>query len=239
MYREAARFYDVILDAQGRDAQAEAELVIGEIRRRTPSAKTLLDAGCGTGAHLSRFSTDFDACGVDASHQMLAIAAQNAPDVPLAEGDFRTFQLNRTFDAIVCLFSGIGYLTEEADLQQAVANMVRHLRSGGVLLIEGWIEPEYWIGNTVHAESARRGRLAVARATRSWRDGPHSVVEMRYVGASPEVLTTIDENHRMRLSHPEEFARAYEREGLSFERLPHMLHPGRSVYAGILPRRTR
>jgi len=232
MYREAARFYDVIHDGRGRDADAEAGLVIGEIRRRCPAAATLLDVGCGTGAHLPRLATDFEVAGVDLSSQMLEVAAARAPGVSLQEGDFRTFDVGRTFDAVVCLFSGIGYLTEEEGLQQAVANMARHVAPGGVLLIEGWVEPEYWLGSTVNAESARRGDVAVARAVRSSRDGAHCEIHMRYVAATTTGLITIDEQHRMRLSDPAEFALAFERAHLTFERLPHMLHPGRAVYVG-------
>ena len=233
MYADAARFYDVIHDARGRDATAEAELVLGEIAHRCHSASSLLDVGCGTGAHLRRFARRFDVTGVDLSGDMLTIASARLPSTRLVEGDFRTFDLGRTFDAVVSLFSGIGYLTEETDLRIAIANMARHLEENGVLLLEGWVEPEYWIGSTVNAESAREGELAVARAVRSRRDGSLCQISMRYVAATPSELVTVDEQHLMRLSDPVEFKNAYEAAGLTFERLPHMLHAGRSVYAGI------
>jgi hypothetical protein len=54
---------------------------------------------------------------------MLAIAREVAPAVTLVEGDFRTFEIDRRFDVAVSLFSGIGYLTEVADLQAAIANL--------------------------------------------------------------------------------------------------------------------
>ena len=92
----------------------------------------------------------------------------------LVEGDFRTFELDRRFDAASSLFSGTGYLTELEDSRSAIANMATHLTPDGVLLIEGWLEPDYWPGSTVHSES-----------------------------------------------------------GVSFARLPHMLHSGRSVYVGV------
>jgi SAM-dependent methyltransferase len=233
MYGDAARFYDVIHDARGRDPRSEAELVIGEARRRTPNAATLLDIGCGTGAHLPRFAEEFDVVGVDLSPQMLAIASERAPGVALAEGDFRSFTVNGRFDVAVSLFSGIGYLTEREDLEAAVVNIAAHLNPGGVLLIEGWVEPDYWIGSTVNAESGRTDDLAVARAARSFRTGMRCEIEMQYVAATPEGVTLVDEQHTMRLSDPGEFADAYRAAGLDFARLPHMLHPGRSVYVGV------
>lgn len=233
MYGDAARFYDVIHDARGRDATAEAELVIGETLRRNAEAASLLDVGCGTGAHLPRFASDFDVVGVDLSPPMLEIAAERAPGVQVVEGDFRSFQLGRAFDVVVSLFSGIGYLTEQEDLDAAVANMAEHLNPGGVLLIEGWVEPDYWIGSTVNAESGRQGDLAVARAVRSSKSGMHCAIEMQYVAATPHGITTVEERHTMRLSDPDEFRDSFAAGGLDFDRLPHMLHPGRSVYVGM------
>jgi SAM-dependent methyltransferase len=53
------------------------------------------------------------------------------------------------------------------------------------------------------------------------------------VAAMRDAVTTVEERHVMRLSDPGEFAAAFERAGLTFERLPHTLRPGRSVYAGV------
>lgn len=233
MYQDAARYYDLIHDARGRNAAAEAELVIGEIRRRRPDTHSLLDVGCGTGAHLPRFAEEFDVTGLDASSQMLDIARDRSPDTELVVGDFRSFNLGRRFDAIVCLFSGIGHLTEFDDLRRAIDNLASHLEPGGVLLVEGWVEPDYWRGSSVNAESGTGDGVAVARAVRSRREGVHCEIEMRYTIATPTELTTIDEQHRMRLSIPEEFEDAFTSAGVTIERLPHMLHAGRSVFAGV------
>ena len=233
MYDEAAEFYDVIHSSLGRNAEAEADLVIAESRRLAPHATSLLDAGCGSGAHLPQFSREFEVIGVDVSRDMLDIAAQRAPGVSLVEGDFRTFDVGRTVDIAVCLFSGIGYLVEFEDLRAGIANIARHLNPGGALLVEGWVEPEFWSGNTVRASSGNTDDLAVARAIRSSRDGMKCELEMQYVVAKPDALNMISEHHTMRLSDPAEFAEAFESAGVSFDRLPHMFHPGRSVYAGV------
>ncbi|MEY2451112.1 MAG: dTDP-3-amino-3,4,6-trideoxy-alpha-D-glucopyranose N,N-dimethyltransferase [Acidimicrobiaceae bacterium] len=235
MYAGAARFYDVIHDARGRDAEAEADIVIAEVRQRCPGATTLLDVACGSGANLPRFAAFFDVAGVDLSEDMLALAAARCPEIPLVQADMRAFDLQRTFDAVVCLFSGIGYLTEEADLRAAVATMAAHLAPGGVLLVEGWIEPEFWLGSSVHAESGSVPGLAVARVARSYREGQITEIFMRYTAASADDIITIDEHHTMRLSDPIEFARAFEAAGLACGRLPDLLHPGRSVFVGTAP----
>jgi len=233
MYSEAAAFYDLIHDARDRDANAEATVFIDEIRLRNPEARTLIDVACGTGANLGRFSESFEVVGLDASADMLAIARRKYPRVQLVTADMRSFDLGRRFDAVVSIFSGVGYLLEMADLRRAVATMAGHLNPGGVLMLEGWVEPESWRGSEVSVDAVEAPGLALARVTRSTRDGPHTEFTSRYVAATNAGLETIDEHHVMRLSDPDEFAGAYRQAGLRFERLPDLLRPGRAVYVGI------
>ncbi len=234
-YQEAARFYDAIHGARGRDPVSEADYLIREIQQRNPEARTLLDVACGTGANFPRFSELFEVMGLDASRDMLAIAHERYPEVPLVEADMRSFSVGKRFDAIVSVFSGIGYLTEESDLRQAILTMSSHLRPGGVLAIEGWVEPDEWLGPTVSADSCQTDELALARVTRSDAEGMRSRFTTRYTVATHEGITSVDEHHVMRLSDPEEFAVAYRQAGLTFERLPNLLRPGRGVCIGTAP----
>ena len=148
----------------------------------------------------------------------------------------RHFDLDRTFDSVVCLFSSIGYMTALTDLQEAVATMARHLSPGGIVMIEGWIEPDYWLGSRVNVQTYQDGELAVARLNRSSRDGEVSTLDMHYVATTITGVTSVDEHHVLRLSVPSEFVTAFEMANLSFERIPHMLRAGRSVYVGKLHR---
>lgn len=98
------------------------------IRDQNPGASSLLDVACGTGEHLRLLRSSFDrAEGVDIEPQMLAIARQKLPDTTFTEGDMRSFALERTFDAVTCLFSSIGYMANTAELNDAVANLAAHL----------------------------------------------------------------------------------------------------------------
>jgi ubiquinone/menaquinone biosynthesis C-methylase UbiE len=233
MYAEAAAFYDLIHDARDRDANAEAELVIDEIRLRNPQARTMLDVACGTGANLRRFSESFEVVGLDASEEMLTIAREKYPHVRFVTADMRSFDLVQRFDAVVSIFSGIGYLLEATDLRRAVATMAGHLTPGGVLMLEGWVEPDKWIDSEVSVDAVETPGLALARVTCSIRDGLRTELTSRYVAATSAGLETIDEHHVMRLSDPQEFASAYQQAGLGFERLAELLRPGRAVYVGI------
>jgi dTDP-3-amino-3,4,6-trideoxy-alpha-D-glucopyranose N,N-dimethyltransferase len=167
---------------------------------------------------------------------MLAIARERCPKIPLVESDMRSFNLDTRFDAIVSVFSGIGYLTEESDLRRAVMTMASHLRPGGLLLLEGWVEPDEWLGASVSADSFQADDIAVARVTTSDAESLRSSFTTRYTVATLDGISTIDEHHVLRLSDPEEFESAYQEAGLTFERLPSFIRPGRSVYVGVAAR---
>ena len=115
------------------------------------------------GPTLPGFAETLDVAGLDVSEDMLDIARSRCSGIPLIGGDMREFDLNRTFDSVVCLFSGIGYMQTLTDLQEAVTTMARHVHPGGIVIIEGWIEPAYWSGSRVNVETYQVPISAVAR----------------------------------------------------------------------------
>lgn len=137
MFTKSARFYDAIYS--WKDYPAEAQKLRSLIRQRNPQARTLLDVACGTGKHLELLREDFEVEGLDLDDDMLAIARERLPGVPLHHGSFSDFELGRTFDVVTCLFSSIGYAQTEANLRLAIAAMARHLSPGGVLIVEPMI----------------------------------------------------------------------------------------------------
>jgi SAM-dependent methyltransferase len=171
---------------------------------------------------------------VDPSPQMLEQAAARAPGVELVVGALPALDLGpRRFDAVVSLFSVIGYLVEDGELAAGVAAMAGHLAPGGCLLVEGWVETEFWVASSFGAEATSTPEVAVSRVIRTSREGDVTALHMRYVAATAEGMRTIDEHHRLRLADPAEHEAAFVAAGLTFERLPHLLHDGRSVYVGV------
>src|SRR3954469_18952400 len=143
MFSRSARMYDVIY-ASGRDYRREAAELDRLIQQRRPGARTLLDVACGTGAHLERL-TSYQAEGLDLDPEMLAVARERLPDVPFHEGDMTSFELGSRFDAVVCMFSSIGYVKTEKRLRSTIASTARHLEPGGVLVVEPWLTPDVWL----------------------------------------------------------------------------------------------
>ena len=117
------------------------------IQLRNPGARTLLDVACGTGKHVEYFLDHYQVEGIDLCQGMLAVARERSPCVPFHQGDMVDFKLDCSFDVVTSLFSSIGYVKTVEMLSCAIANMARHLRSGGLLVVEPWFSPEqYWVG---------------------------------------------------------------------------------------------
>ncbi len=217
MFDRSAHVYDLLYSFK--DYEGEARDIAALILERNPTADSLLDVACGTGMHLAHLRATFpDVAGVDVEPGMLDEAHERLPDVPLALGDMRTFDLGRRFDAVSCLFSSIGYLAEVADLQRAVARMAAHLAPGGVLVIDGWIRPDRWRDpGGVHALAETSADLAATRVVRSRRDDRRTILEMRYLIGTLEGFETAEETHVLTLFTDAEYRAAFLAAGLEPE----------------------
>src|ERR1700752_3758863 len=129
MFSKSAAIYDAIYAARGKDYVRESETVHAFIRQhKRSSGSLLLDVGCGTGAHIRHLRRyGYDVTGLDLDLNILAVAHQNFPDVVFHKGDMADFWIDHRFDAIVCLFSSIGYVKTGERLRQTVLNFARHL----------------------------------------------------------------------------------------------------------------
>jgi hypothetical protein len=52
------------------------------------------------------------------------------------------FATGKLYDVITCLCSAIGELLDIEQVNRAVRTMTKHLKPGGVLLVEPWLRPE-------------------------------------------------------------------------------------------------
>src|SRR5438552_6315562 len=163
MFSRSARIYDAIY-ASVRDYRREAAELDRLIQERKPGARTLLDVACGTGAHLEHLS-GYEIEGLDLDPEMLAVARERLPNVPFHEADMADFDLGKHFEAVVCMFSGIGYVRTEERLRSTIASMTRHLEGCGVLVVEPWLAPGDWLDRHVGAVFVDEPELKIARMT--------------------------------------------------------------------------
>lgn len=232
MFETTAHIYDLIYEFSGKDYRAESEVIKQLIRSHAPDARTLLDVACGTGGHLLHLRQTFDVTGLDLHESMLEVARRRLPGIELVQGDMRSFDLGQKFDAIVCLFSSIGYLPDRAALVEAIGCMSRHLTEGGVLVVDGWVRHSAWRDPGIaHVVSGMRDGVAVARVGRSERRGTKTILELHHLVGSESSVEHLVERHELTLFTDEEYREAFIAAGLDVETTVSPM-PDRDRYVG-------
>lgn len=143
MFTESAELYDAIYFSF-KDYAVEAADIARHIRAEHPSARTVLDVACGTGEHarLLAVSHGFQVDGIDLNAEFLRRARAKHPEGRFHEADMREFSLPDRYDAVVCMFSSIGYVKTLPALEQTLHTFRRHLAPNGVVIVEPWFPPE-------------------------------------------------------------------------------------------------
>ncbi len=237
MFEDLAPYYDAWL---ARKPYAREAAVLASVARRygRSNGRAWLDVACGTGRHLQYLRRNFEVTGVDASHRMLAIARHRLPGVPLRRGDLRTFDLHRTFDVVSCVFGAFGHLRTETEVRVALSHLARHLRPGGVCIVEPWIPPSAFQDGSVHLMRDERPGRILLRLAYSRRRGRSSEVECFYLVAERGrgVRVVHDVNRGVLLSRAQ-LVRIARSVGLRPTFVARGLTPGRGLLVGVRPGR--
>jgi SAM-dependent methyltransferase len=213
MFTRSAQLYDRIYAFK--DYRAEVEALVDLVHRDLRSSgRRLLDVACGTGLHLQFLRAEFDVEGLDLDRELLDIAHQRLPGVPLHQGDMVGFDLGRQFDVVTCLFSSIGYVRTLDNLRKAIAAMAAHVLPGGLLLVEPWFTPAAWKPDTVHSLFIDEPELKIARINTSRADGRLSYFDLHYLVGTPEGTEHLVERHELGLFEQQEMVDAFQAAGL-------------------------
>jgi ubiquinone/menaquinone biosynthesis C-methylase UbiE len=132
-----ASFYDDDYRAYNDDLAAIADLAAEQ-------GDPILELGCGTGRVLVPLAAaGHTIVGVDISPALLDIARKKlehtsyAANVTLVQDDLRSFDLPyKAYTFAFCTSNTLMHLTTQADQLDALRNAYRHLRPGGLLLID-------------------------------------------------------------------------------------------------------
>jgi ubiquinone/menaquinone biosynthesis C-methylase UbiE len=114
-----------------------------------PPPRTVLELGSGGGNNALYLKSKFEMTLVDLSPQMLAVSRRLNPECEHREGDMRTVNLGRRFDAVF-IHDAIAYMTNVDDLQAAIRTAYRHCRAGGVALLVPDCVKESFVAETRH-----------------------------------------------------------------------------------------
>jgi SAM-dependent methyltransferase len=235
MFLKSERYYDAIYSWKDYKAEAARLSEIISTFKTSPGA-ALLDVACGTGGHIPYLRQSFTIEGLDLDPEMLRIARAKHPDTAFHQGDMTDFDLGRQFDVVASLFSSVGYMRTPDRLTRAVGSMARHVRPGGVLIIEPFFSPQAWKERTgaPGAMVAETPDLSIVRMVDWQRDGDLVTSTFHYLVGTAAGVEHFTEEHEMGLFTDEEHRAAFAAAGMTVGYDEKGLM-GRGLYIGTWP----
>jgi 2-polyprenyl-3-methyl-5-hydroxy-6-metoxy-1,4-benzoquinol methylase len=132
---------------------------------------TVLDAGCGTGrVAIELARRGIATVGVDLDETMLGGARRKAQDLAWVRGDLATVALHRRFDVAVMAGNVMIFLAPGTE-GAVVANVVHHVRPGGVVVTGFQLQPRRYRLAAFDADMAAAGATLIERWA-TWERAP-------------------------------------------------------------------
>ena len=233
LYKDLAKYYDLIYSSK--DYKKEADAVRQLIRKYKKSkGRNLLEVACGTGKHIQYLKKDFSCTATDVNKGMLKVARKNVKGVVFKKADMTRFDLGKEFDVIICLFSSIGYVRTYSNLKKTIDNFAKHLKPGGVVIIEPWLPRSVYKVGYPHMDTYDGEDIKIARANVSDVRGSISVMDMHYLVAerNKKVKHFVD-RHELGMFDEKKFLEFMRKSGFDARFLKKGLFKSRSLYVGI------
>ncbi len=234
MFSESAELYDLIY-RQFKDYRAESARVAELLASHSPNARSLLDVACGTGEHAHYLQeAGFAVDGVDLESAFVELAGRKNPQGRYVCQDMADLDLGRTYDAVLCLFSSIGYVRTEGRLRRTLRRFADHVADGGTVLVEPWFQPGEMEDGYFAMHTAETEDLKVCRMARTTLSEGISRVEFEYLVGRREGLERRSEIHELGLFTREQMELAFHDADLEVDHDPEGLC-GRGLYIGRKP----
>jgi SAM-dependent methyltransferase len=156
LYSDLAPWYRLFTPPE--EYVLEARRYASLLTEAVPSARTLLELGCGAGHIAAHWKARFQCTLTDLSPQMLALSQALNPTCAHHLGDMRTLRLDERFD-VVFVHDAVCYMTTEADLARAVETAFMHVRPGGAaLFVPDVLRETFAEATDVHEVEEQDGR---------------------------------------------------------------------------------
>ena len=235
IFDKSANYYDLIYATLEKDYRKEAKQLCALIKKwKKSEGKDLLDVACGTGRHIQHLRKYYSCEGLDLQPKLLNIARKRNPSIKFHRGNMLTVNLNKRFDVITCLFSAIGYMRTLRELNQTARNLARHLKPGGVLVVEPWLTPAMLRPEHVGAVFVNQPKLKIARMNILKVKGRLSILKFHYLIGTPAGVDYMTESDEFGLFTHAEYQAAFHKAGLKVTYNRKGLI-GRGLYIGLKP----
>lgn len=101
-----------------------------------PTARNLLELGCGSGSLMKVLSKTYRCHGIDLSPGMVAVAEKKAPRAQFSVGDIAQLDLKQQFDVILCAFDTMNHITSYSAWQKVFEQAHKHLCPTGIFIFD-------------------------------------------------------------------------------------------------------
>lgn len=224
-----ANVYDALY--ADKDYVAECDLVEAIFRQYgDTSIHSVLDLGCGTGNYaFPLWRRGYEVLGIERSASMLRQAKEKLESVAehekicFQQGDIKTIQLGRRFDAALMMFAVLGYQLENADVLAALGSARQHLTEKGLLIFDVWFGP-----SVLHQRPTQRAKVSAINGDKVLRFSSGELNTLQQTCtvnlrvwrlAGDQLLSETEEVHRMRYFFPQELRLFLEFAGFTLLRL--------------------
>jgi SAM-dependent methyltransferase len=214
MFDASAEYYDLIYSTF-KDYVRETAQIASLLRRLNPQCRAVLDVACGTGEHARLLAAGgFVVDGLDLDAAFLRIAGEKHPAGRFFEADMSDFQLPYRYDALLCLFSSVGYLRTLDRVAAALTCFREHLAPGGVIVVEPWFAPGVLDTKRVTRNTGEANGVHVTRVSRVEVEGRLSRLHFDYEIADDTGTRRASEVHELGLFTTGELLEAFRKVGL-------------------------
>jgi SAM-dependent methyltransferase len=230
MYSASAEFYDLIYSTF-KDYDGETEQIASLLQSVNPGARSILDVACGSGEHAWRLAArGYLVDGLDLDPRFLAIARRKHPAGRFFEADMSDFHVPHRYDAVLCLFSSIGYLLTIDRVVAALVGFRDHLEPAGVVVVEPWFPPGVLDTSRVVTNIGEGHDVRVTRVARAQVDGRISRLFFDYEIADASGTRHASEVHELGLFSTSELLDAFAEAGLHAQHDPKGLMGDRGLF---------
>ena len=138
-YAVLASYYDRVMEDV--DYEAWCDFYEACFSENGIAPKNILDLACGTGSiTVPLAKRGYALTGIDLSAEMLSLAQSKSDDanvkIRFSEQNIALFQAGGSFDAVICSFDGINYLTSPKDVQSCFASVAETLSENGIFVFD-------------------------------------------------------------------------------------------------------
>jgi 2-polyprenyl-3-methyl-5-hydroxy-6-metoxy-1,4-benzoquinol methylase len=221
VFKNYAKYYDILY--QEKNYEEECDFIEQAFRGFSKlKVRSILELGCGTGGHAIPLARrKYKITGVDASKVMLNTAKEKSSklglDIDFLQSDIRDFKLNEKFDSIICMFAVLNYLTGNEDFEKTLRNVRKHLREGGLFIIDVWNGLAVLrILPSVRVKIVKQNKTKIIRIVEPELDAVNHICRNHYkimVLEKDRLVEEIKETHVIRYLFPQEIKHYLEQAG--------------------------